>query len=61
MLSLSADGQSIVARRHADRAKRLRSLTDRLSPADRTRLPGIAGVLAQIVQLASEQDDNPDD
>ncbi|MGD0938038.1 MAG: hypothetical protein ABR922_26170 [Streptosporangiaceae bacterium] len=51
-------GQSIVSRRHADRAERLRSLIDRLSPADRTRLLSIAGVLDQIVQLASEQDEN---
>ena len=60
MLSLTADGQSIVSRRHADRAERLSSLIDRLSPADRTRLLSIAGVLDQIVQLASEQDENPD-
>lgn len=57
MLSLTADGQSIVSRRHADRAERLRSLIDRLSPADRTRLLSIAGVLDQIVQLASEHDE----
>jgi hypothetical protein len=60
MLSLTADGQSIVSRRHADRAERLRSLIDRLSPADRTRLLSIAGVLDQIVQLASEDDEKPD-
>ena len=58
MLSLTADGQSIVSRRHADRAERLGSLIGRLSPADRTRLLSIAGVLDQIVQLASEQDEN---
>jgi DNA-binding MarR family transcriptional regulator len=58
MLSLTAAGQSIVSRRHADRAERLRSLIDRLSPADRTRLLSIAGVLDQIVQLASVQDEN---
>jgi len=57
MLSLTADGQSIVSRRHADRAVRLRRLIDRLSPADRTGLLSIAGVLDQIVQLASEQDE----
>lgn len=61
MLSLTADGQSIVSRRHADRAERLRSLIDRLSPADRTRLLSIAGVLDQIVQLASEHDEKPDE
>jgi DNA-binding MarR family transcriptional regulator len=61
MLSLTADGQSIVSRRHADRVERLRSLIDRLSPADRTRLLSIAGVLDQIVQLASEQDEKPDE
>ncbi|WP_242185208.1 MarR family winged helix-turn-helix transcriptional regulator [Saccharopolyspora soli] len=61
MLSLTADGQSIVSRRHADRAERLRSLIDRLSPADRTRLLSIAGVLDQIVQLANEQDGKPDE
>ena len=58
MLSLTADGQSVVSRRHADRAERLGSLIGRLPPADRTRLLGIAGVLDQIVQLASEQDEN---
>jgi DNA-binding MarR family transcriptional regulator len=58
MLSLTADGQSIVSRRHADRAERLGGLIDRLSPADRTRLLGIAGVLDRIVLLASEQDEN---
>ena len=58
MLSLTADGQSIVSRRHTDRAERLGSLIDRLSPADRTRLLSIAGVLDQIVQLASEQGEN---
>ena len=60
ILSLTADGQSIVSRRHADRAERLGSLMSRLSFADRTRLLGIAGVLDQIVELASEQDENPD-
>jgi DNA-binding MarR family transcriptional regulator len=59
MLSLTADGQSIVSRRHADRAERLRILIDGLSPADRTRLLNIAGVLDQIVQLASEHDEKP--
>jgi DNA-binding MarR family transcriptional regulator len=59
-LSLTADGRSIVSRRHADRVERLRSLMDRLSPADRTRLLSIAGVLDQIVQLANEQDEGPD-
>lgn len=56
MLSLTANGQSIVARRHAERAERLGSLIDRLSPADRALLLSIAGVLDQIVQLANEQD-----
>ena len=56
MLSLTADGQSIVSRRHADRAERLSSLIDRLSPADRTRLLSIAGVLDQVVQLAGEHE-----
>jgi DNA-binding MarR family transcriptional regulator len=60
MLSLTADGRSIVSRRHADRVERLGSLIDRLSPADRSRLLGIAGVLDQIVQLASEQDEKPE-
>ena len=60
MLSLTADGQSIVGRRHADRVERLRSLIDRLSTADRTRLLSIAGVLDQIVLLASEHDGKPD-
>jgi DNA-binding MarR family transcriptional regulator len=61
MLSVTADGQSIVSRRHADRAERLRSLMDRLSPADRARLLSIAGVLDQVVRLASEQDEKPDE
>lgn len=59
MLSLTADGRSIVSRRHAARAQRLGSLIGRLSPADRTRLLGIAGVLDQIVRLASEHGENP--
>jgi hypothetical protein len=42
-------------------AERLRSLIDRLSPADRTRLLSIASVLDQIVQLASEQYEKPDE
>jgi DNA-binding MarR family transcriptional regulator len=58
LLSLTADGQSIVSRRHTDRAERLRSLIDRLPPADRARLLSITGVLDQIVQLASEDDEN---
>jgi DNA-binding MarR family transcriptional regulator len=61
MLSLTAEGQSIVSRRQAVRAERLRSLIDRLSPADRTRLLSIAGVLDQIVQLANEQDEKPNE
>lgn len=61
MLSLTADGQSIVSRRHAERTDRLSGLIGRLSPADRTRLLGIAGVLDQIVRLAGEQDENPDE
>jgi DNA-binding MarR family transcriptional regulator len=59
MLSLTADGQSIVSRRHADRAERLGGLIGRLPAADRTQLLSIAGVLDQIVQLASEHDGNP--
>jgi DNA-binding MarR family transcriptional regulator len=61
MLSLTADGQSIVSRRHADRTERLSGLIGRLSPADRARLLSIAGVLDQIVRLASEQDEKPDE
>jgi DNA-binding MarR family transcriptional regulator len=61
MLSLTADGQSIVSRRHAGRVERLGGLLDRLPPADRTRLLGIAGVLDQIVRIASEQDEKPDE
>src|SRR5258707_14556411 len=60
MLSLTADGQSIESRRQADRAERLRSLIDRLWPADLTRLLSIACVLDQVVQPASEQEDEPD-
>ncbi|WP_280468213.1 MarR family winged helix-turn-helix transcriptional regulator [Nocardia cyriacigeorgica] len=58
MLSLTAEGRALVSRRHADRVERLRSLIDRLPPADRTRLLGIAGVLDRIVQLSDEQDNN---
>jgi DNA-binding MarR family transcriptional regulator len=61
MLSLTADGQSIVSRRHADRVERLRGLIDRLPPADRARLLSIAGVLDQVVQLAVEQGEKPDE
>ncbi|PSL08555.1 DNA-binding MarR family transcriptional regulator [Haloactinopolyspora alba] len=61
MLSLTAEGQSIVSRRHADRAERLGGLIDRLEPADRTRLLSIADVLDQIVQLADEQGGTPDE
>jgi len=60
MLSLTADGQSVVSRRHADRVERLRTLIDRLPLADRNRLLSIAGVLDQIVRLAGEQDERPD-
>jgi DNA-binding MarR family transcriptional regulator len=59
MLSLTADGRSIVFRRHADRA--VRPLIDRLSADDRTRLLSIAGVLDQIVQLANEGVEEPDE
>lgn len=61
MLSLTADGRSIVFRRHADRAVRPRGLIDRLSADDRTRLLSIAGVLDQIVQLANEGVEEPDE
>ena len=60
MLSLTEDGRSIVSRRHADRVERLRGLIEQLSTADRTRLLSIAGVLDQIVQLASEHDEEPE-
>lgn len=60
LLSLSQAGQSVVSRRHADRVERLGGLIGRLSPADRARLLSIAGVLDQIVQLASEQDEEAD-
>ncbi|TCO55972.1 DNA-binding MarR family transcriptional regulator [Actinocrispum wychmicini] len=55
MLSLTAAGRSVVSRRHADRVQGLRDLIDRLPPADRTRLLGIADVLRQIVRLANEK------
>jgi DNA-binding MarR family transcriptional regulator len=61
LLSLTTDGQSIVSRRHADRVERLRSLIDRLAPADRTRLLSVAAVLDQIVHFANEQDEEPDE
>jgi DNA-binding MarR family transcriptional regulator len=57
LLSLTADGQSVVSRRHADRAEQLRGLIDRLSPADRAQLLGIGGILDQIVQLAGEHEE----
>jgi DNA-binding MarR family transcriptional regulator len=60
ILSLTAGGQSIVSRRHADRAEQLGGLIGRLPPADRTRLLSIAGVLDQLVQLASGHDGEPD-
>jgi DNA-binding MarR family transcriptional regulator len=60
MLSLTADGRSLVSRRHADRVEGLRGLIDQLPPADRTRLLSIAGVLDQIVRLANEQAEKPD-
>lgn len=61
MLSLTAAGQSIVSRRHADRVERLRRLVDRLPPADRERLLGIADVFDQIIELAGEPDHNSED
>lgn len=60
VLSLTAEGRSLVSRRHADRVAGLRGLIDRLSPADRTRLLSISDVLHQIVRLADEQDEKPD-
>jgi DNA-binding MarR family transcriptional regulator len=57
-LSLTAEGRSIVTRRHADRVERLHSLIDRLPSDDRSRLLGIADVLDQIVQVAGEQDES---
>jgi DNA-binding MarR family transcriptional regulator len=58
MLSLTAAGRSIVSRRRAKRVEGLRRLVDRLPPADRDRLLGIADVLDQIVELAGEPDHN---
>jgi DNA-binding MarR family transcriptional regulator len=58
MLSLTAEGQSTVSRRHADRVERLRGLIDRLSAADRTRLLSIAGVLDQIAQSPTSESKN---
>jgi DNA-binding MarR family transcriptional regulator len=53
LLSLTAAGKSIVSRRHAARVEGLRRLIDRLPPADRKRILGIADVLDDIVELAS--------
>jgi DNA-binding MarR family transcriptional regulator len=61
MLSLTAAGQSVVSRRHAKRVEGLRRLVDRLPPADRERLLGIADVFDQIVELAGVPDHNPED
>jgi DNA-binding MarR family transcriptional regulator len=61
MLSLTAAGRSIVSRRRAKRVEGLRRLVDRLPPADRDRLLGIADVLDQIVELAGEPDHNSED
>jgi hypothetical protein len=61
MLSLTAAGQAIVSRRHADRVEGLRRLVDRLPPADRERLLGIADVFDQIIELAGEPDHNSED
>lgn len=61
MLSLTAAGQSIVSRRHAARVEGLRRLVDRLPPADRERLLGIADVFDQIVELAGEPDHDSED
>jgi DNA-binding MarR family transcriptional regulator len=54
LLSLTAAGKSIVSRRHAARVEGLRRLIDRLPPADRKRMLGIADVLDDIVELASQ-------
>jgi DNA-binding MarR family transcriptional regulator len=59
LLSLTIAGRSVVSRRHADRVERLRSLIDRLAPADRTRLLSVAAVLDQIVRFADEHDEGP--
>lgn len=61
MLSLTAAGRSIVSRRRAKRVEGLRRLVDRLPPADRERLLGIAAVFDQIVELAGEPDTNSED
>lgn len=61
MLSLTAAGQSIVSRRHAERVEGLRRLVDRLPPADRERLLDIADVFDHIVELAGEPDHNTED
>ena len=61
MLSLTAAGQAIVSRRHADRVQRLGRLIDRLPPADHARLLGVAGVLEQIVQLAGQPAGQPEE
>jgi DNA-binding MarR family transcriptional regulator len=61
ILSLTATGRSIVSRRRAERVEGLRRLVDRLPPADRERLLGIADVFDQIVELAGEPDHNSED
>ena len=61
MLSLTAAGRSIVSRRRANRVEGLRRLVDRLPPADRERLLGIADVFDQIVELAGKPDHNSED
>ncbi len=53
MLSLTAAGRSIVARRHAARVAGLGRLVDQLPARDCQRLLGIADVLDRITELAS--------
>lgn len=54
LLTLTAAGQAIVSRRHADRVEGLRRLIDRLPPDDRVRMLDIADVLDRVVELANE-------
>lgn len=52
LISLTAEGEAIVAERRAGRVERLERLVARLAPGERAQLIAIAPVLDEVVRLS---------